>query len=122
MILSPCCKAELSLGPLSGASICCACGQPAYSGPEMSADPVPEQSKAAPRYTLTSGSLDWAAAMCDARTLNWYDVGDMPPADEPFYVAWQVGTEWQVWRVPAGQPLPPLATHWHRDSMGLPVA
>lgn len=117
MILSPCCKAELSLGPLSGASICCACGQPAYSGGVTETPPVAQFPKTAERYTLTREQ-----ALADARRLGWRTVDDMPPADEPFYVAWQAGTEWQAWRVPAGQPLPPLATHWHRDSLGLPVA
>jgi hypothetical protein len=53
---------------------------------------------------------------------GWRTVDDMPPMDAPYFVAWAVGPhkEWYVLRVPETGALPPLATHWHADTMGLP--
>lgn len=54
---------------------------------------------------------------------GWQDMGDMPPFDQPFWVAWQGhGGRWLLMRLMPGDAVPPMATRWHKDLMGLPVA
>jgi hypothetical protein len=59
----------------------------------------------------------------DVRRLGWCDVGDMPPLEDAYYAAWPspAGGRWIVMRIEAGGMLPPQATHWHRDALGLPL-
>lgn len=63
-------------------------------------------------------------ALADSRILGWRDMGDMPPTDAPYYVAWHMALEdvWQVIRMQPGTQPPPWATHWHHDALGLPLA
>jgi hypothetical protein len=75
--------------------------------------------------------LDYGRAVEDARRLNWRAVpvaGALPmPVDRAFYAAWQErpwgasDSRWCVERVAPGQSLPPLATHWCDDLLGLPA-
>lgn len=75
---------------------------------------------------------DYAAAVSDARVLNWRPIphaGARPmPLDKPFYAAWRhlpwgrpVGeVHWRVERVAVGQQCPALAQWWADDLLGLP--
>jgi hypothetical protein len=87
------------------------------------------------RYCKACGALvdtevgrgdQYFAALADSRTLGWHEAGkSKPPTGEAFYahmpsVASPDGS--MVIRFPAGAPLPPHATHWHSDSLGLPAA
>lgn len=56
----------------------------------------------------------------------WIKVGEThPPTTAPYYVAWKDPVPdggWLVVRVDKGAPLPPYATHWRDDVLGLPAS
>lgn len=59
---------------------------------------------------------------------GWRTVDDMPPFDQPYFCAWQSWPTrhrpravWTVMRLDAGAAIPPQATHWHHDNLGLPT-
>lgn len=74
--------------------------------------------------------LEYAAALGDAKSLNWRKIPPglnlRMPTDKSWFAAWvempwgATESRWHIERVEAGQPCPALAVWWSDDLLGLP--
>lgn len=98
------CEHKDTVTTAAGLEFCAACGLQMIHPP--------------PAISLNSAREQRAIALGS----EWHDMGDMPPRDEPYYVAGQNPPGvWHVRRVGAGACPPHWASHWRNDALGLPL-